>query len=205
MNKITPALLLFFFTISLDVFSQDETKYLIQPNKSMVMWNAKKVTGEHNGVINIKNGYVLMNEEKLAGGVVFIDMKSIVDLDIEDAEDKKKLENHLKSEDFFNAHKFPEAVFKIYKIIPLNDEGSPYNYMVSGGLTIKGFTNQISFPMKVEMKDGKVFLNGLTDVDRTQYDIKYGSGKFFEDLGDSMIYDNFTIEFKVAAKLPEDQ
>ena len=181
---------------------EKETKYLITANKSNVRWNAKKVTGEHSGLISIKRGYLKMNESTLTTGTVFMDMNSISCLDLEDEGENKKLVGHLKSDDFFSAQKYPESVFKIYKIIPIKDN-EEYTHTLEGALTIKGYTNPLNFPVKLEMKKEKVYISGKTSVDRTKYNIKYGSGKFFEDLGDRMIYDEFTIDFKIVAAVPE--
>ena len=192
----------FFFLGTVTVFSQKDVKYKISPGKSLVKWNAKKVTGEHSGLINVKHGYVLGNGTTISGGTVFINMQSIVNLDLEDENDKKKLIEHLKSEDFFNTKKFGEAIFKIYQLTPLKDQ-ELYTHSIEGSLTLKGRTHPLTFPIKVEYKKDKIYIEGQTEVDRTLYDIRYGSGKFFDNLGDNLIYDTFTIDFNIMATPPE--
>jgi hypothetical protein len=74
------------------------------------------------------------------------------------------------------------------------------DYNVKGNLTIKGITNEISFPAKVSLENGNVQAMGTATIDRTKWNIKYGSGKFFQGLGDKMIYDEFEITFDIKAK-----
>ncbi|MEX1187789.1 MAG: YceI family protein [Bacteroidia bacterium] len=74
------------------------------------------------------------------------------------------------------------------------------NYTIKGNLTIKGITKAITFPATVSMTDEAVNATAEFEIDRTEWDIKYGSGKFFQDLGDKMIYDNFIIKLNIAAK-----
>ena len=180
------------------LYAQDAVKYTVDPGKCLLSWSAQQVTGSHRGVINIKNGYVTVSGDLVTGGVVFIDMNSIQNLDIEDPEEKKELERILRSEDFFNARSFPEAVFKVYKIKELKDNDK-YTHTLEGGLTIKGYTNKLIFPVNVEIKNNKCTIKGTTSVDRTKYDMKYRSGKFYDDLGDLLIYDNFNLEFTLIA------
>ncbi|MDT8412153.1 MAG: YceI family protein [Vicingaceae bacterium] len=167
----------------------------IKNELSTVEWVGKKVAGEHSGTINLKEGSLKLDGNKLVGGEVIIDMTSIIVTDLE-GEYKGKLEGHLNSADFFDTKNHGEAILKI-KSTKLK-KGSIYT--VKADLTIKGITKEIEFPATIEIKDGKVAAYAEVKVDRTLYDIKYGSGKFFEGLGDKMIDDFFTVKFKIAAK-----
>jgi polyisoprenoid-binding protein YceI len=192
-----------FFSYSTSLLAQNGQRYDILTGKSNVKWSATKVTGGHNGLIQLKRGYLSLTDAgELEHATVFINMQSISCLDLEDDESKTKLVNHLKSDDFFSSKKFPEAVFKIYKVTPF-ENSKEFTHTIEGALTIKGYTNKLAFPVKLEKKDGLIYISGKTDVDRTLYNIKYGSGKFFENLGDKMIYDLFTIDFKLIAAVPE--
>ena len=166
----------------------------VNTEKSTVEWVGKKVSGAHNGTIKIKEGKLQLHDGKLESGTVVIDMTSIVCLDLE-GEWKQKLEGHLSSPDFFDVAKHKTATLKFTSVKV--QEGS--RYTVTGNLTIKGITKPIEFPATIEVRDGKLGAYAEVKVDRTLYDIKYGSGKFFEGLGDKMIDDEFTIKFKVAA------
>ncbi len=167
----------------------------INTKVSSVEWIGKKVSGEHNGSITIKEGTLNLHDGHLSGGKVVIDMTSITNADME-GEWNQKLVGHLNSPDFFDTKNHSTATLEITGVKVI--EGN--KHMISGNLTIKGITKPISFPATVEMKDGKFGAFAEMKIDRTLYDIKYGSGKFFEGLGDKMIDDEFTIKFKIAAE-----
>ena len=172
----------------------EKTSFEIKPNVSSIQWTGKKVTGEHTGTVLLKNGKVDVANGKLTGGVFEIDMTSITDTDME-GEWKGKLEGHLKSEDFFSTEKFPVSTLQITKAEPVKDK----TYDITGKLTIKGITNEITFPATVEMELNKFAAYADFNIDRTLWDIRYGSKKFFEDIGDKMIYDDFNLKLKIGA------
>jgi polyisoprenoid-binding protein YceI len=168
--------------------------------KSSIEWFAKKVTGEHNGTVKLSNGGLDVEAGKLKGGSFEIDMTSITVVDLTDADYNAKLTNHLKSDDFFSVEKNPKAVFKITKAAPIGHaKTGENNYTITGDLTIKGITNSLTFPAKVNISGSQADATAKFDIDRTKYDVKFRSGKFFENLGDKMIYDNFTIDLKLVA------
>jgi polyisoprenoid-binding protein YceI len=163
---------------------------------SSVEWIGKKVTGQHSGAINIKQGKLNLHDGQLSGGKIVIDMTSITCTDLTREQGGDKLVGHLNSRDFFDTKNHSTATLVINGVKTI--EGNKYT--ISGTLTIKGITNPISFPATIDMKDGKLGAYAEMKVDRTLYEIKYGSGKFFEGLGDKMIDDEFSIKFKIAAK-----
>lgn len=168
--------------------------------ESRVRWVGKRVTGQHNGTIQMKSGEVQTKGEALTGGRFEIDMSTITVEDLTNPKQNAKLTNHLKSDDFFSAMKYPTAVFQVTEVKP----GPEGKFDVTGNLTIKGITHPVSFPLKVEtMVGGKVRAMGTATIDRTKWDIRYGSGKFFKGLGDKLIYDDFEVSFDVAAALPQ--
>lgn len=171
------------------------TDFTVDKSASKVKWEAKKVTGKHNGSIFFENGSVSVNDNKITGGSFAINMKSMVNEDISDAGMKQKLMGHLASDDFFSVAKFPESMLVIKKVTPVS--GDEYHFV--GDLTIKGITNPAEFNAKVSVNGDKLNADGVLTVNRTLYDIKYGSGKFFEGLGDKMIYDDFTLAFTIVA------
>ncbi len=175
--------------------------YKIDGTASKVEWIGTKVTGKHNGTVGLQGGTLDVAGNRVTGGNVMLDMKTIKVLDLTDAEYNAKLLGHLNSDDFFSVEKHPTAGFKITSIAPLKNvaEGKQ-NYTVNGDLTIKGITNRISFPAIVTVNGNQVTAVGTTVVDRTKYDIKYGSGSFFDNLGDKAISNDITITFNVVAK-----
>jgi polyisoprenoid-binding protein YceI len=167
---------------------------VIDPSKSSLKWVGKKVTGAHEGLVSVRGGTATLEDGKLVGGTFDIDMTTIKVTDIESPKDNKKLTDHLKSEDFFSADKFPVAKFTITKAEPIAGAaaGAP-NYNVSGTLDIKGITNDVTFPATVTVQDTTATAVGTATLDRTKWNVKYGSGKFFQNLGDRVIYDNFDV------------
>jgi polyisoprenoid-binding protein YceI len=171
-----------------------KTTFEIKPDNTAIDWTGKKVTGEHKGTIQLKKGRVETAGGKLTGGVFEIDMSSIVNTDME-GEWKTKLENHLKSDDFFSTQKFPVATLEITKAELIKER----TYNITGKLTIKGITHEISFPATIEIDKNKFAAAADITIDRTLWDIRYGSKKFYEDIGDKMIYDDFYIKVKTGA------
>ncbi|WBL26339.1 YceI family protein [Zunongwangia sp. HGR-M22] len=156
----------------------------VNVKNSTITWNGEKVTGSHHGTIDLKSGYLNVDEDKITGGEFVMDMTSINVTDLE-GESKGKLEGHLKSDDFFGIANHPEAKLVITTASKKSDD----TYGIVGDLTIKGITNPVAFDMEY---DGKSAHADLT-IDRTKYEVRYGSGSFFDNLGDKTIYDDFDI------------
>ena len=175
--------------------------YKVDVTKSDLKWHAKKVTGEHMGNIALQSGQMLVNGNKIVGGTFVIDMNSITCSDIKDAEYNGKLVGHLKSDDFFSVEKNPTATFKISSVKPVaNAAAGKPNATVTGDLTIKGITNQVSFPATVSVKNGVASAKADVTIDRSKFDVRYGSKSFFDNLGDKAIYDDFVVTLDVTAK-----
>lgn len=168
----------------------------INTKVSNVDWIGKKVTGQHSGKIAIKEGVLNLHDGHLSTGKIVIDMTSIVCTDLNPEKGAKKLVGHLNSPDFFDVANHPTAILKITGAKQI--EGN--KHMVSGNLTIKGITKPITFEATVNMKDGKLGAFAEVKVDRTLYNVKYNSGKFFDGLGNKMIDDEFIIKFNIAAQ-----
>lgn len=177
----------------------DRQVFQIETGKSKVFWTGKKVTGQHTGTISLMGGEVVAVSGSVASALVKIDMNSIVCTDLTDPEWNQKLVGHLKSDDFFSVQKFPESVFRIQRVEKMNSNGGEYNCKVAGTLTIKGITHEIEFPARVDMDESLLKASGKATVDRAKYDVKYGSGSFFQGLGDNLIYDDFEIVFELVA------
>ena len=168
--------------------------------KSTLVWNGKKVTGEHSGAILLADGSLIVNNNKLTGGSFQIDMTTITNTDLTDKEYNAKLVGHLKSDDFFGVEKHPTASFKITKAEPISGaKTGENNYTITGDLTIKGTTKPVTFPATVKISGNNAEAVAKITVDRTKYDIRYGSKTFFESIGDKAIYDEFTIDLKLVA------
>jgi len=169
--------------------------YKVDNEGSKLTWLAKKATGEHNGTVKVSNGSFTVDNNTLKTGSFDIDTRTITVADLTDESANTKLVGHLKSDDFFSAEKFPKANFVISSAT--KTAGSQYN--VKGKLTIKGITNEVSFPAVIAVNGKKLTANAKITIDRTKYDIKFRSKNFFENLGDKVIYDDFDIDVALVA------
>lgn len=174
------ALLMFFSFQSFSLLKK-ETMNVTNAN---IIWKGYKVTGSHEGTIALKSGNLIFDHNVLVGGVFNVDMSSLACTDLS-GEYKNKLEEHLKSEDFFNTAKYPTSNLTFKKVNPT----AKNSYNIEAEITIKGKKQMVSFSASVYGNKASAVLK----IDRTKFDIKYGSGSFFDGLGDNLIYDEFDL------------
>ncbi len=160
----------------------------IEVKDSNIEWEGEKVTGSHEGTIDLKDGYFTMENGELKGGEFVMNMTSITVTDLE-GEDKGKLEGHLKSDDFFGVNNHPTAKLVITSVAKKSND----TYGVVADLTIKEKTNSITFDLDMDKNSASTELT----IDRSKYDVRYGSGSFFDNLGDKTIYDNFELDVEL--------
>lgn len=173
-------------------FTVSAQNYIVNTSKSELKWTGKKIIGSHHGSIDLTEGSFELKSNKITDGVFVIDMTSISNEDLEEGS-KERLVGHLESDDFFSVDKHPTAILKLKSSTPLVNG----NATIKGELTIKGQTHPIEFEGN---KTGNVFKATIA-VDRTKYGIRYGSGKFFDNLGNNMIDDNFTLDVTMVAEV----
>jgi polyisoprenoid-binding protein YceI len=194
------------FALSVSVcsagFAEDTKKVEISPSESSISWVGRKVTGSHAGTVPVKAGEVILNGNSISSGTFGIDLSGVKVTDIPDPKNNAKLVNHLKSPDFFAAELFPTVQFTIDSAAPMeNPLPTGENTTIKGTLSIKGISKPVEFPAQVAIKDGTAEARGKAKLDRTQWDIRYGSGKFFQGLGDKLIYDEFEVDFALKGKI----
>jgi len=217
MNKISYFLILFSFlglnSIANPNSTDEEKKEIsteILAESSRILWKGFKPLGEHTGEIKVKYGNFLFLDTVLVGGEIVVDMSSIICTDIEDEANNAKLVNHLKSEDFFNVDSFSTAKIKIKKMIPYGEfdtrqeESTGQVYKAIADLTIKDITKEIKFKInlyKYTSGSGYVSASTRIEIDRSDFDVKYGSGSFFDALGDKIIYDEIRLDISISSRL----
>jgi polyisoprenoid-binding protein YceI len=170
-------------------------KYSIDKKVSVVTWKGSKVFAPeqaHTGYVYISKGELMLSKGQLAGGAVEVDMNTITD-PVHGSDNN--LINHLKDPDFFDVKKFPIAAFVITGVASVNAE----NTNVTGNLTIKGITHAVTFPVKIEVKGEIVNAIGNVTIDRTKWDVRYNSGKFYDNLADKAISDDIEFDMKIVA------
>ena len=167
-------------------------KFKIISTQSNIDWVGKKVTGAHNGTIAVKEGEIVLTDGKLTGGKFIIDTTSIKILDITDPTTNAQFAGHLASDDFFSTEKFPDATLEITSV-----SGNH----VEGNLTIKGITHPAGLDVAVSVNGDHLTATGKLVIDRARYAMKFRSGNFFKDLGDTLIYNDFELNISVSAKI----
>ncbi|MDB4297213.1 YceI family protein [Flavobacteriaceae bacterium] len=160
-----------------------QESHAIKTSESSIEWLGKKVTGEHTGTINFKEGNVSIKKGNLVGGSFVVDMTTINVTDLQ-GEYKGKLEGHLNSDDFFGVAAHPTATFVITAV-----NGKE----IFGDLTIKGHTEKQAFVLHVNNN----LISGKVTIDRTKFGIRYGSKSFFDNLKDKAISDAFVLDVKI--------
>ncbi|KQB39893.1 YceI family protein [Flavobacterium aquidurense] len=174
----------------------ETTNFKIDSSNSNIDWTGRKVTGAHNGTIGIKEGHFILNDGKINGGNIVINTSTIKILDVTDPDTNAQFAGHLASDDFFSIEKFPTAAFDILSV----KEVSNHTYYLEGNLTIKDITHLVGFETEVKSNQNTLYLAGKLIIDRTKYDIKFRSGNFFKDLGDTLIYNDFELDFNITAE-----
>ena len=182
MKRLATLVILSIMTFSFT--TAQENRKEINEGNSKVVWKGYKVTGSHEGTISIKSGHLNFDKDILTGGSFEIDMPTITVTDLE-GESKGNLEGHLKSDDFFGVAKFPSASLSFTNVKSTGKN----SYKVTGDITIKGTTETVSFNLSVYGNKANVSLK----LDRTKFDVRYGSTSFFDGLKDKAIYDEFDL------------
>jgi len=171
--------------------------FTIDAAASELKWKAEKVTGKHHGGLKVKSGTIQINKNKIVKGTVIADLTTIQDFDITSDTHRLRLENHLKSSDFFAADSFPNAIFTFGSGISLGDD----KYKINGSMEIKGMSRPVEFEAKITWDMKKALATGTITLDRSKWDIRYRSGSFFENLGDKAINDDFNVDFNLVGEL----
>lgn len=173
------------------VLTNAQVKMNADTEKTTLQWLGEKVMGQHTGTINLKDGWLTLNNNQIVSGEFNIDMASL-----KESESNQMLEKHLKSDDFFGVEKFPTAKL----VLTGSDSFEKGTAVVRGSLTIKGTTNPIEFKALLQKKDEGTWFFANIIIDRTKFNIRYGSGSFFDNLGDKAIYDEFKVKVNLLVK-----
>lgn len=180
LKTIAIALLVAFGTATINAQTRK-----VDATKSSITWVGKKVTGQHDGTINLKEGSLVFKGKNVVGGNFSVDMTSMTTTDLKAGQGKEKLDGHLKSEDFFGTEKYPTSTL-VFKTVAAKSAGV---YTITADLTVKDITSPVIFDLTTSANSATANLK----INRTKYNIKYGSGSFFDNLGDKVIYDDFEL------------
>ena len=172
--------------------------YKIDTQKSNVKWVGSKISGSsHEGNISITEGIISIKHGNMVNAEFVVDLNTMTCTDLGE-EKAGYLVEHLKNEDFFDVPNHPQARLKLIKATK-TEKG----YNIIAGLTIKDKTHPVVFDIEWTQRGTATLASGTLTFDRTKFDITYGSGSFFDDLGDRAINNEVTLEFRVMANLEE--
>lgn len=173
--------------------------YRINVLGSRLEWTGRNIGNKHSGLIDFTEGFVKIINGDLVEGRFAIDMNSVKNLD-QESPLNGYLEAHLKSDDFFDVANFPEASIFLLESVKCEGLISKENYKIKAALTIKGIVNEIEFLAFIHEKGDELNINAHFDIDRTKWDVKYGSEKFFSKLGMHLIDDNISFDMIIKMK-----
>lgn len=176
-----------------------ETKHdlTVDTSTSVVNWIGYKIGGNHTGTIKLTSGKLSIDGDKILSGTFTIDMNSIQNTDMDEGKMRDQLVAHLKSEDFFDVSKYPTATFEITSSRHLDDD----NYMIEGNLTMKDVSKNITFEAQIKKNAKGVYtaLSNVFVINRTEWNVNYGSKNIFKDLKDAVIQDDVEIKLAISA------
>jgi len=156
--------------------------------ESVVLWKGFKPTGSHNGTVKLVSGTMTIENGVIAAGEFVMDMNSITD-----ADGSTRLEGHLKNADFFDVEKYPTS-----KFVVTSSELEEGKVQVTGNLTLKDVTKSITISAIITEVEGAITFKSETfELNRADFNVKYGSKSFFANLKDKFINDNMEISFEV--------
>ncbi len=206
--KSTIQVLIIFLTfVSYNGISQNkasnETKFRVDIEKSVLNWKGKKLVGyAHVGTLKLSKAELVVDGLNIQKSFFEIDMNSLLDDNAMKDPNNVDLTKHLKGEDFFYVEKYPFSSIKITGAQPIvdNPDAGDRNYILTGDLTIRGITHKIGFPATILVKDNLFEMKATIVFDRSKWDVKFGSGSFFDNLGDNMISDDIEVNVELIAK-----
>jgi len=163
---------------------------------SVLNWKGSKPTGSHNGTVALKSGNLEVVKGSLKGGVFVVDLNTIKNVDMAGSDGAGKIEGHLKGADFFDVEKYPTSTFTI-----TNVKKNGAKLAVTGNLQIKDVTKSITIPAMIATENGvTVFTSEVFNINRADFNVKYGSKSFFDNLKDKFIDDMMEMSFVVKTK-----
>ena len=186
-NKVPPS------PLSLHV--GDEKYVAIDTMESVITWTGSMAISSesHTGYVYLSKGELMIENGQLVGGAAEINMNSI---EYGDKRNTNTPIKHLKSPDYFDVEKFPTSTIAITRVDSVNGN----NIKITGNLTIKGVTNSVTFPAYMKVQDEFIMANGRLTIDRTDWGIRYRSGKFYDDFADQIVSDSIEFQIKILAK-----
>jgi polyisoprenoid-binding protein YceI len=173
-----------------------QKRYNADQAATKIIWTGKKISKEHVGTIALKEGWITVTRDRITGGEFIVDMTTIRDNDLKDDRMRNMLETHLKSADFFGVEEYPVSRL----VLTGSSRFINGTAAVKGNMTIKSSTHPVEFTVRESVSGDIITYTALINVDRSLYNVRYGSGSFFSNLGDNAISDEFTLDVTLVVK-----
>ncbi len=179
--------------------------YVVDTTLSILNWESKKIVGGHVGTIKVAEGNLNVKDNNIVSGAFTVAMPSIINTDLTDAKYNSDLVNHLKSADFFDVVKYPTAKFELTSSEILSNDANGNTHTISGNLTIKDSTHNVSFPAKVTVGEDGLSAEGEMIINRLKWGIIYNSvsvspAALLKKIGDNAIKDEVSIKIAIKGK-----
>ncbi|MEM7600907.1 MAG: YceI family protein [Verrucomicrobiota bacterium] len=176
----------------------EEGKKSIDLEESKVEWLGRNLINKHWGNAPLESGHLEFSDGALTGGEFVIDLTKLTCSDLEGSEMHDVLIAHLHSDDFFDVERHPQATFRITSVTPTRPHPGSENLQIVGELTLRGITNKIEFPASAGFTpEGKAAAQASFSIDRTRWNVLYGSGKFFQRLAGHLVNDNIEFQLRI--------
>lgn len=170
--------------------------YAVDTAASVIEWYGfKPVGGSEAGTVQIASGEMNFAGDQFVAGSVVIDMNTI-ETTTQSGGMAEQLIGHLNSDDFFGVETYPTATLVIKSATPTDVANQ---YTVVADLTIKAITNEIEFVTDVVVGEGTLTATSELIVNRADFDVRYGSGTFFSNLGNDLISDDMEMTVTLVA------
>lgn len=174
--------------------------YTVAPEESSIAWSAGKplIAGYvHTGTLNVASGTIEVGDATASGSFV-IDMASVKVTSLGGGKEgrESQLEAHLKRDDFFGTEEYPTGTFTITSVVPTEGENQ---YTVTGNLTLKDVTNEVSFVANIYEEEGQLHAHADFAIDRTKWGITFASASVFDNLANNAIGDEVNLSLKLIA------
>lgn len=174
-----------------------QKKLVADASATVIDWKGDKIVGsEHVGTIDLKSGWLSVDGNVITGGEFIVDMSSIKNTDVKDEKMRERLVGHLKSDDFFGVETYPHSKLVITGSTRTGDG----KLLVKGSLTIKKATHPVEFTVTESKSGDTLTYTAPLTFDRSLYNVRFGSGKFFANLGDNAINDDIKLTVKLVVK-----
>lgn len=167
--------------------------------RSEVSWTGRNLASLHRGTVGLNGGWVSLRDGQLVAGELVLDMTRLTCSDLADTNLNAVLLTHLRDHDFFDTEVYPSARVVLTEVgFEASVRPGRPNYRGTAELTLKGITRSLPFELTGgSSKEGEFSLQGSLRFDRTEWNVCYGSARFFPRLGMHLVNDHIDLDLRL--------